>query len=190
MKSADVAAWVSAAAAVLAIAGSAFAWWRANLAKRARDAAEQDATRAERAMQAAEGTTARLAELTKQIEQQVRLAEEAAKVARSHAQAATRSADGLETIAEAIAPQRLTWEWESEEAFRLLNNTDVSIKIEHVRNREQFTLLSLETPFTIQPRFSIGPFTVLTGFGYPLPRELVLDEVGADAPLPVRIPFK
>ena len=72
--------------------------------------------------------------------------------------------------------------------FALVNNRDVPLSIERVRNRDQFIRIDLDDRFDIEPHAQ-KTFFAMGAMGHPLPDNLSLDAVGEDQPLNIPIPI-
>ena len=182
----DWSSWISAGAAVLSALGGGFAYYQAQFSKKAKTDAAQEREMAERAEQRAI---------------------EVAEAAKLHLEAIDKQtaifreqASQLEAIAKALGAgmlvadigftisQHPSLERRSRSTFALVNNRDVPLSIERVRNRDQFLRIDLDDRFDIEPHAQ-KTFIAVGALGYPLPDNLSLDEVGEDQPLNIPIPI-
>ncbi|MEZ7627825.1 hypothetical protein O3654_02200 [Pauljensenia sp. 20925_1_91] len=182
----DWSSWISACAAVLSALGGGFAYYQAQFSKNAKTDAAQEREMAERAEQraieVAEATKLHLEAIDKQtaiFREQASQLEAIAKALR----AGTPVADIGFTIS-----QHPSLEKRSRSTFALVNNRDVPLSIERVRNRDQFLRIDLDNRFDIEPHAQ-KTFIAVGALGHPLPDNLSLDEVGEDQPLNIPIPI-
>lgn len=163
---------VSTAMAAISAAGGAFAWWRANISKKARAAAEQAKEEAVAAEQRATETLATIKELSSNAQQQT---------------------ESLKNVASELkrandpSPSGLTLEWGGKNSLVLRNERMTTLQCEYVRNRTEFVRIDLDDDFTIDPGHAKEIF-VFNAMQLPMPTELILDEVGLDEPTTIPIP--
>ncbi|MCD4549695.1 hypothetical protein [Schaalia sp. lx-260] len=69
----------------------------------------------------------------------------------------------------------------------LRNTGNTSVTIFAVTNREDFVLLDLETPCTLDPDRSVNGVAI-GAFGAPVPGEIVLETSSTETPIIVPIP--
>lgn len=169
------AAVVSAGISTVGMFGSLVAW---SLARRdaKRDTVERKAE--------AQETARRLSELVAAAQEHVERAGTLVSSAEVQAAAAHRSAEGVESIAQTLAPSRFTLRWLSRSRFVLRNNSPSVMTIESFGNEAQFVELPFSVPVKIEGNESIQG-TAFTAHGVTFPDELVLDLVGEDAPIVV-----
>lgn len=137
----DLLGLLSAVAAVVSLVGAGFAWWRSNLSRKAKAAAE----RAERE------------------------ASEALAAARLLAESMERQAESMEQLVASIRRPPLSAEHVSNMLFRLNNDTDAEATVEEVVNVDDFLRPPFDAvPFTMPPR-GAQEFLVLTAWGHPTP---------------------
>ena len=182
----DWSSWISAGAAVLSALGGGFAYYQARFSKKAKTDAAQEREMAERAEQraikVAEAAKLRLEAIDKQtaiFREQASQLEAIAKALGS----GTLVADIGVTIS-----QHPSLEKRDPSTFALVNNRDVPLSIERVRNRDQFIRIDLDDRFDIEPHAQ-KTFFAMGAMGHPLPDNLSLDAVGEDQPLNIPIPI-
>ena len=176
---------ISTSTAVLSMLGGAFAYYQANLSKKAKTKAIEERKLAEQA----EERAIRAADL----------AEERLKVMNEQTAALRDQEMQLEQIAEAVKSGSAALESVSSGSklvhiekinknnFAIINQKDVPLIIEFVQNRDKFAYLTLEDKFEIQPRGQKTFFAVGAMQNH-LPDNLVLDETGQDQPLHLKLP--
>jgi len=155
---------VAGASAAASFAGSFVSWWRSNISRSARKAAEEARDAAERTLQAAETSahaTQKLAEHVREIVEQLELGRESAPLEFIHLRSST---------------------------YRLRNTTGEDIVIEQIDNEDMFFRLALHPGIVIPAGGSVD--TPLIGRGRPTPGEISLGLTGVDSPMIVPIPPK
>ncbi|MEW6875462.1 hypothetical protein [Trueperella pyogenes] len=185
----DIPTWISAGAALVSIAGSAFAWWRSNLSKRAKEDAAQAASIAARKVEIADEQSAHM---RAQAEELRALNDSLQALVRTvAAKPGATLSDLLELFSHAASTTSPAPHIErgTGSMFVLVNPRSNPFVVEHVRNREQFSRLDLEDSFTIPPRGQKS-FLALEAWGHPVPDHLVVDEAGLDEPTYLRFPPK
>jgi hypothetical protein len=93
--------------------------------------------------------------------------------------------EALESVSS--GPKRVYINKIRKNTFAIINQKDVPLIIESVQNRKEFVRLSLEDKFEIQPRGQ-KIFSAIGAMQKPLPDNLVLDEIGRDQPLHLKLP--
>ncbi len=179
------AAVVSAVAGVLSAVGGGVAYCQANLSSKAkakaieeRKLAEQAEERAIRAADLAEERLKVMNEQTAALRDQEMRLEQIAEAVKSGSEALESVSSGPKLVyIDKIAKNR----------FVIINQKDVPLIIESVQNRKEFVKLSLEDKFEIQPRGQ-KKFSAIGAMQKPLPDNLVLDEIGQDQPLHLKLP--
>ena len=176
---------ISTSMAVLSTAGGAFAYYQANLSKKAktkvieeRKLAEQAEERAIRAADLAEERLKVMNEQTAALRDQEMQLEQIAEAVKSGSAALESVSSGSKLVhIEKI----------NKNNFAIINQKDVPLIIEFVQNRDKFAYLTLEDKFEIQPRGQKTFFAVGAMQNH-LPDNLVLDETGQDQPLHLKLP--
>ncbi len=178
------AAVLSALTGLLSALGAGFAYYQANLSKKAkakaieeRKLAEQAEERAIRAADLAEEHLKAMNEQTAALRDQEMRLEQIAKAVKSGTEA-------LESVSS--GPKRVYINKIDKNTFAIINQKDVPLIIEFVQNRKEFVWLSLEDKFEIQPGGQ-KKFSAAGAMQKPLPDNLVLDEIGQDQPLHLKL---
>ncbi|WP_018142650.1 hypothetical protein [Alloscardovia criceti] len=183
----DIASWVSAAAAVISIAGGGFSYYRSNLSKKAKTEAEEEHRQANLAEQRAAKAVQTAESLLGAVQQQVEVLQQELPAI---AEAVEKSgADLHNTLASGNTALHPRIEWVKGIQYAIVNPCATALRIESVRNRDAFLRLSLEDSFEVPP-LSRKTFTAGGAMQRPLPDNLVLDEIGADEPVYLAIPPK
>lgn len=176
---------ISTSTAVLSIAGGAFAYYQANLSKKAKTKIIEERKLAEQA----EERAIRAADL----------AEERLKVMNEQTAALRDQEMQLEQIAEAVkfgsaalesvssGPKLVYIDKIGKDKFTIINQKDVPLIIEFVQNRKEFVRLRLEDKFEIQPGGQ-KIFFAKGAMQKPLPENLILKETGQDQLLHLKLP--
>ena len=179
------AAVVSAVAGVLSAVGGGVAYCQANLSSKAkakaieeRKLAEQAEERAIRAADLAEEHLKAMNEQTAALRDQEMRLEQIAKAVKSGSEA-------LESVSS--GPKLVYIDKIGKNKFAIINQKDVPLIIEFVQNRKEFVILNLEDKFEIQPGEQ-KIFSAVGAMQKPLPDNLVLDEIGQDQPLHLKLP--
>lgn len=156
----DVPTWVSSISAVVSIGGAAFAWWRSNLSRRAKEEAEAARLRADEALAAT----------------------------KAQAEAARESAGATRAIADALAPPVLVAQQAGNDIWLLRNTSREPVTIAEWLNQDTEAIVQgLETlPVTIPPGQSHEVLALATWGGSI--HELVLRLDGHPQPVVVPIP--
>ena len=182
----DVASWISAGAAIISILGGAFAYYQANLSKKAKTEAVEERERAQRAEQRAIEAAATAENHLKAAQQQVHVLEQHLPAI---ATAVEKSGTDLQNSLTTGATHQPRIEWITGSQYAIVNPTATTLRIENILNTDAFVRLDLQVPFEVPPS-SQATFLALGAWQQPLPDNLILDEVGCDEPLYLAIPPK
>ena len=176
---------ISTSMAVLSTAGGAFAYYQANLSKKAktkvieeRKLAEQAEERAIRAADLAEKRLKIMNEQTAALRDQEMQLERIAEAVKSGSAA-------LEDVSS--GPKLVYIKKIGKNEFVIINQKDTPLVIEFVRNRGEFMRIALNDHFEIQPGGQ-KTFLAAGAMQKPLPDNLILDEIGQDQPLHLKLP--
>ncbi len=179
------AAVVSAVAGVLSAVGGGVAYCQANLSSKAkakaieeRKLAEQAEERAIRAADLAEERLKVMNEQTAALRDQEMQLEQIAEAVKSGSEA-------LESVSS--GPKLVYIKKIGKNEFVIINQKDTPLVIEFVRNRGEFMRITLNDNFAIQPGGQ-KTFFAVGAMQKPLPDNLVLDEIGQDQPLHLKLP--
>ncbi len=176
---------ISTSMAVLSTAGGAFAYYQANLSKKAktkvieeRKLAEQAEERAIRAADLAEERLKVMNEQTAALRDQEMQLEQIAEAVKSGSVALENVSSG---------PKLVYIKKIGKNEFVIINQKDTPLVIEFVRNRDEFVRITLDDNFAIQPGGQ-KTFSAKGAMQKPLPDNLILDETGQDQPLHLKLP--
>lgn len=153
---------VGAVCAVLSMCGAGFAWWRANLSRRAKEDAEAATARAEQEAKAAEETALQM----------------------------RRTAEHLEQLVSTLAGPRFTLRPTGSDThsplWRLTSNRGEPQTITDVTNRDEFVRLDFATPVRVEAH-QVVELLALGAWGKPRPASIGLTVDGV--PDTVWVPF-
>lgn len=182
----DVASWISAGAAIISILGSTFAYYQANLSKKAKAEAVEERERTQRAEQRAIEAAVTAENHLKAAQQQVHILEQHLPAI---ATAVEKSGTDLQNSLTTGATLQPRIEWISGSQYAIVNPKATTLRIENILNKDAFVRLDLQVPMDVPPS-SQKTFLALETWEQPLPDNLILDEVGRDEPLYLAIPQK
>ncbi len=183
----DVASWISAGAAAISVVGGAIGYYQTKLSKRARAEAVEEREKAQRAEQRAIEAAATTERHLKAAEHQVQVLEQHLPAIATAVEKSGTDLQNSLTSGGAIPQPRI--EWIKGSQYAIINPLATTLQIDTIQNKNEFVRLSLEPQFDVAPSSQMK-FIASGAAQLPLPDNLVLNEVGRDAPLYLPIPPK